>query len=170
MGKISFVLVLFVFFIILWVLPLTDAGAGMILSSPDFKNSEYIPDKFTCKGADVNPALDISNIPPDAKSLAIIVDDPDAPSGVWTHWIMYDIAVLNRIEENNAPGILGINDFGKKSYGGPCPPYGTHRYFFKVYALDRKLNLFGLIDKATLERNMMPYILDKAQIYGIVKK
>ena len=142
----------------------------MKLTSKEFEHNEYIPTKFTCQGKDINLALIIEDIPKETKSLALIVDDPDAPMGMWVHWVVYDIAVIPRIEEDSIPGKQGINDFGRKNYGGPCPPSGTHRYFFKIYALDKKLNLAEGINKQELETTMKNHILDKAELIGLYKK
>jgi Raf kinase inhibitor-like YbhB/YbcL family protein len=144
--------------------------ADMKITSPEFEHNTYIPKKFTCEGQDINPALVISDIPAQAKSLALIVDDPDAPMGTWVHWVVYDIPVGNRIGENTTPGKQGVNNSGIKKYHGPCPPSGTHRYFFKVYALDAALNLSEGISKGALEKAMQGHILDKAELIGLYKK
>lgn len=152
-------------------LALGQVGGGhMQITSPEFKHNGYIPAKFTCEGEDVNPALEISAIPRDAKSLALIMDDPDAPMGTWVHWVVFDIPVISRIEENSVPGRLGSNTPGELNYGGPCPPSGTHRYFFKIYALDTKLNLPEGINKASLEKAMQPHILDRAELIGLYRR
>ena len=142
----------------------------MKITSPDFKHNEFIPRKFTCQGEDINPALIIESIPKEAKSLAMIVDDPDAPMGTWVHWVVYDIGVVERIEENSIPGKQGSNNFGRKNYGGPCPPSGTHRYFFKIYALDQMLNLKEGLSKQELEKAMQGHILEKAELIGLYRK
>ena len=142
----------------------------MKLTSPEFQNNKLIPKKFTCQGDDVNPPLVIEDIPKDAKSLALIVDDPDATTGTWVHWIVFDIPVVSKIEENSIPGKQGTNDFGRKDYGGPCPPSGTHRYFFKIYALKEKLNLDEGSRKEDLEEIMQEHILAKAELIGLYKK
>lgn len=142
----------------------------MKLTSPEFENNKNIPKKFTCQGGDINPALVIENIPDDTKSLALIVDDPDAPMGMWVHWVVYNIDVISRIDENSIPGTQGHNDFGRLNYGGPCPPSGTHRYFFKIYALDAKLDLKEGISKKELESAIKPHIIDKAELIGLYKK
>ncbi len=142
----------------------------MKLKSPEFENNKFIPDKFTCEGKDTNPALIIENIPSGAKSLALIVDDPDAPKGTWIHWVVYDIPLVSQIKENSIPGKEGINDFGRKSYGGPCPPSGTHRYFFKLYALDAILNLNEGLTKLELEKAMEGHILEKAELVGLYNR
>lgn len=144
--------------------------AEMELTSKEFRHNQSIPAKFTCQGDDVNPELIIGGIPKEAKSLALIVDDPDAPMGMWVHWVVYDIPVISQIEEDNIPGTQGINDFGRKDYGGPCPPSGTHRYFFKIYALGKKLNLGEGVSKKELEKAMQGHILDKAELIGLYKK
>ena len=108
----------------------------MKLTSSAFSEGDMIPSKFTCQGEDINPSLIIEDVPAEAKSLALIVDDPDAPGGVWVHWLVKDIPVVSEIKENSVPGAQVSNDFGKEAYGGPCPPSGVHRYFFRLYALD----------------------------------
>jgi len=147
-----------------------EKGAGMKIFSPEFENNGFIPKKFTCQGADVNPALIIENIPKEAKSLALIVDDPDAPMVTWVHWVVFDIALINRIEENSIPGKQGLNDFSRKDYCGPCPPSGTHHYFFKIYALDKILNLSEGIASKELEKAMEGHILEQAELIGLYKK
>ena len=147
-----------------------EGGVNMNLSSPDFKDNGFIPNKFTCAGPDINPALLIENIPQGTKSLALIVDDPDASMGIWTHWVVYDIPVALRIEENSIPGKQGINDSGTLNYHGPCPPSGTHRYLFKIYALDKMTGLKEGASKKELENIMQGHILDKAQLTGLYKK
>ena len=142
----------------------------MKLTSPEFKHNELIPKKCTPVGDDINPALVIEDIPAGTKSLALIVDDPDAPRGTWVHWVVYDIPVVTRINEDSIPGTQGMNDFGKKDYGGPCPPSGTHRYFFKIYALDKELGLGGKVGKEALENAMKGHILDKAELIGTYKR
>ena len=97
---------------------------AMELKSPDFKNNEYIPKKFTCRGENINPALIIDEIPAETKSIALIFDDSDAPMGTWVHWVVFNIPVVSSIKENSVPGKQGINDFSRLNYGGPCPPSG----------------------------------------------
>lgn len=144
--------------------------ADMKITSPSFENNSNIPSKFTCEGNDASPELVIENIPAGAKSLALIVDDPDAPGKTWVHWVVYDIPVINKIGEGSIPGKQGINDFDRKDWGGPCPPSGTHRYYFKIYALDKMLGLDEGIDKRTLEEAMEGHILGKAELMGLYKK
>lgn len=139
----------------------------MKLSSKEFGPNQMIPQKFTCKGANINPELLIADLPPETKSLVLIVDDPDAPAGTWVHWVIYDIPPVASIKENSAPGTQGINDFRKNAYGGPCPPSGTHRYFFKAYALDVKLNLPEGQSKAQIEKAIEGHILQKDELVGL---
>lgn len=142
----------------------------MKITSPEFEHNAMIPSQFTCDGEDINPPLIIEDIPPETKSLALIVDDPDAPMGTWVHWVVYDIPVTNQIQEDSIPGKQGMNDFRKKDYGGPCPPSGTHRYFFKLYALDQELNLEEGLSKKDLEDAMEGHILAQAELIGLYKR
>ncbi len=142
----------------------------MKLTSPKFENGNKIPRKFTSEGDNINPTLIIEDIPAGTKSLALIVDDPDAPMGTWVHWVSFNIPVVSQIDEDSIPGKQGINDFGRNDYGGPCPPSGTHRYFFKLYALDNVLDLNEGINKEALEEAVGGHILDKAELIGLYKK
>ena len=146
---------------------------GLQIVSPAFRHNELIPKKYTCDGADINPPLLIENIPSGAKSLALIVDDPDAPVGTWVHWVVWNISPGTReIKEDSVPkgAQQGVNDFRKKDYGGPCPPSGTHRYFFKLYALDKVLNLGSNAKKGDLEGAMKGYILEKTELVGLYRR
>ena len=148
-----------------------EGGDIMELKSPEFKNNEFIPKKFTCHGENINPELTVEGIPEPARSLALIVDDPDAPRGTWIHWAMFNIPTdISKIEEDSAPGKQGINDSGRIGYDGPCPPSGTHRYIFKIYALDTEFNLKEGINKAALEKAMEGHILASAELTGLFKK
>lgn len=142
----------------------------MKLTSPEFANNGFIPAKFTCQGDNVNPALIIEGVPGNASTLALIADDPDAPARTWVHWVVYNIPVVSRIEENSVPGVQGVNDSAGRDYQGPCPPSGTHRYFFKIYALDAALRLKPGFDKKDLEKAMQGHILDQAELIGLYKK
>jgi len=145
----------------------------LTISSLAFGHNGNIPAKNTCDGQDVNPSLTIRNVPPGAKSLALIVDDPDAPAGTWVHWVLWNVAPdTSDIKEGSVPkgAIQGINDFRKHAYGGPCPPSGTHRYFFKLYALDSLLNLGPNSRKAELEKAMQGHIISQAEIIGLYKR
>lgn len=142
----------------------------MNLSSPEFSNNQLMPKKFTCEGEDINPQLFIEGVPQTAKSLALIMDDPDAPIGTWVHWVVFNIPVTGKIEENSVPGIQGMTNSGKAEYHGPCPPSGTHRYFFKIYALDKGLELPAKASKGQLKKAMQGHILDKAELVGLYKR
>jgi len=143
---------------------------GLTVTSPAFENNKLIPAKYTCDGDDVNPLLIIEGVPEETKSLVLIVDDPDAPMGTWDHWVVWNIPPTKRIEENSVPGVQGLNDFRKHSYGGPCPPSGTHRYFFKVYALDTKLDLNQNSKKKDIEKAMKDHILAKGELVGLYSR
>ncbi|MCA9403245.1 MAG: YbhB/YbcL family Raf kinase inhibitor-like protein [Candidatus Omnitrophica bacterium] len=142
----------------------------MKLTSPMFADKEQIPWKYTCQGEDINPPLKITGIPEGAKTLALIMDDPDAPNGTWDHWIVWNIKPTDIIEEDDYPGVFGTNSWGRTSYGGPCPPAGTHRYYFKLYALDRELELHPGASKRQLEEAMAGYTIAKAQLMGMYTK
>lgn len=166
---------LFIVFIVLALASIVKAGdvqggLNMKITSSEFNHNQFIPKKFTCEGQDISPALDIEGVPKEAKSLVLIMDDPDAPMGTWVHWVVYDIPIIKRVEENSVPGKQGMNNFGRKDYGGPCPPSGTHRYFFKIYALDTFLNLDEGMSKGELEKAMQGHILDKAELIGLYKR
>jgi hypothetical protein len=142
----------------------------LTVSSPAFENNKLIPSKYTCDGDNVNPPLTIEGVPDETKSLVLIVDDPDAPMGTWDHWIVWNIPPTNKIEENTVPGTEGVNDSRKHSYGGPSPPWGTHRYFFKVYALDTKLDLNPNSRKKDVEKAMQGHILAKGELVGLYRR
>lgn len=142
----------------------------MQITSPQFKKNEEMPDKYGCHGTNINPPLSFSDVPAGAKSLALIVDDPDAARGNWTHWVMFNIPPETReIAEGQAPmgATQGTNDFGNASYGEPCPPFGTHRYVFKIYALDAMLDLSAQTTKQDLEKAIAGHIFDRAEITGL---
>lgn len=142
------------------------------LTSPAFENNGRIPAKYTCDGDDVNPPLNIEGIPADAKSLVLIVDDPDAPMGTWDHWIAWNIQIVSKIDENSIPkgAVQGLNDFKKHDYGGPCPPSGTHRYMFKLYALDTVLDLDENSKKEDVEKAMKGHILAQTKLVGLYSR
>jgi len=147
-------------------------GELKIISSA-FPSDGSIPAKYTCDGADLSPPLEIGDVPAPAKSLALIVDDPDAPVGNWVHWVVWNIDPgIREVGEGKVParGIEGKNDWGRNSYGGPCPPSGTHRYFFKLFALDTTLNLGHATTKKDLERAMEGHILARGQLIGLYKR
>ncbi|MGZ8557480.1 MAG: YbhB/YbcL family Raf kinase inhibitor-like protein [Chitinophagaceae bacterium] len=139
------------------------------ISSTAFKAGDMIPEKYTCDGINVNPPLDIKNIPVQARCLALIVDDPDAPHETWVHWVVWNIPVTHHIKENEIHGIEGLNDFKQHHYGGPCPPSGTHRYFFKVYALDALLELPAGTNKLQLEKAISEHIIAFGDLVGLYK-
>lgn len=170
MKKAVFLLLLISFVALNTVAAQERKEGVMNLSSPEFKNNDFIPRKFTCQGDDVNPALFIENAPKDTKSLSLIVDDPDAPVGTWVHWVVYNIPLASCIEEDSIPGDQAMNDFRRKDYGGPCPPSGIHRYFFKIYALDTKLELKENAGRRELEEAMQGHILDVAELIGLYKR
>jgi len=140
------------------------------ISSPAFASKGFIPAKYTCEGENVNPALHVENIPQSAKSLTLIVEDPDAPGGTFDHWIVWNIRPFAMIIEDVVPGVEGKNSFGKTNYRGPCPPTGTHRYFFKVYALDKLLDVKAGAGKMEVEAAMQGHILAQGEIIGMYKK
>ncbi len=143
--------------------------AKISVTSPAFRAGEEIPRRFTCKGANVNPPLHFQNVPKETKSLVLIVDDPDAPGGLFTHWLAWNIdPALHAIGEKSAPAGAGegTNDFGNLGYGGPCPPSGTHRYFFRVLALDRKLELKRGARRAQLDQALAGHVLARGALMG----
>jgi len=148
----------------------SEGSTPLLLTSPAFQAHTIIPKKYSCQGEDINPPLVIEGIPKATKTLALIMDDPDAPMGTWVHWVVYNIAVTPKIEENSIPGEEADNSFNRKRYGGPCPPSGTHRYFFKIYALDSFLQLHPPADKKVLEKAMEGHILDRAELVGLYNK
>jgi Raf kinase inhibitor-like YbhB/YbcL family protein len=172
----------------LWVLALAVAEALAIpnaaqgprpmpfsISSESFKNGGEIPKKFTCDGADVSPELSWTAPPAGTQSLALIADDPDAPAGTWTHWVLFSLAPttthlaegVNKVDELPGGERQGRNDFRKIGYNGPCPPPGKpHRYFFKLYALNAALQLNAGSSKQELEKAMQGHIAEKVELMG----
>lgn len=134
--------------------------------SSAFEANRTIPRKYTCDGENLNPPLELEGIPEEAESLVLIIDDPDAPMKIFTHWIVWNIEPVAKIEEDSIPGVEGINDFRKIGYGGPCPSSGTHRYFFRVYALDRKLELKAGAGRKELESEMIGHIIAEGELIG----
>lgn len=142
----------------------------MQITSTNFQNNEPMPARFSRDGEDINPSLTFSELPEDARSLALIMEDPDAPEGTFTHWIIYDMTpgVLQIIEgEMPISGKQGLNDYGETGYGGPKPPSGTHRYFFKLFALDTMLEPNTAVDRTVLYQAMDGHVINQAQIIGI---
>lgn len=153
-------------------------GGTMELRSTAFAQGAMIPPTYTCDGEDISPPLEWTGLPEGTGSMALIADDPDAPAGTWVHWVYYDIpprtqALAENIEHTDNPsvgGTQGKNDFRKIGYGGPCPPSGTHRYFFKLYALDTELNLSPGRTKKELLGAMEGHILGQAELMGKYKR
>ncbi len=142
---------------------------NMNLKSNDFNEGEMIPAKFTCQGEDINPQLSWDDVPSDVKSFALIVDDPDAPVGTWVHWLVKDIpADVREISQNSVPGNQVNNDFGKPDYGGPCPPSGVHRYFFRLYALD--VESLDASDKEEFYKQAEEHAIEKVELMGTYTK
>ena len=148
------------------------------VTSSAFKDGEMIPSKYTCDGDDISPEISWAGIPAGAKSIAMISDDPDAPRGTWVHWVIYNIPPQSMGLPGNVPpdkmlgdgSLQGMNDSRQTGYGGPCPPGGVHRYFFKVYALDAKLSLGPNATKKDLEEAMKGHILADGQLMGRYKR
>lgn len=151
---------------------LTIQGETMEMSSPAFTQGDPIPKKYSCQGLDLSPELIIKGIPNKTKSLALILEDPDAPSGTFDHWIAWNISPeTDQIKEGVKLSHQGINGFGKKGYGGPCPPIGKkHRYYFRLYALDVELQLPEGSSKAKLLDSMKGHLLEKAELMGTYQK
>jgi Raf kinase inhibitor-like YbhB/YbcL family protein len=148
------------------------------VTSTAFKDGEIIPKQYTCDGNDISPPLTWSGAPQETKSIALICDDPDAPMGTWVHWVLFNLPPASnalpaevssaRVLDNGAKH--GKNDFRRFGYGGPCPPGGTHRYYFKVYALDSVLDLDPGITKADLVKAMQGHIIAEGQLMGRYKR
>lgn len=149
-----------------------NGGVPMQIESTQFKPKEAIPSRYTCEGEDLSPPLNFKNVPSKAKTLALIVDDPDAPMGTFDHWIVWNIPADKKgLAEGESLGVEGANHFGELHYRGPCPPRGLpHRYFFKLYALDAELDLQEGSTKETLEKAMQGHILEKSELIGTYKR
>lgn len=147
---------------------------NMKITIDSFKNGENIPQKYSCDGSNINPEIKITEIPQKTQSLVLIMDDPDAPMGLFTHWVVFNIPASSSItiNENSVPqnSILGLNSANKTSYIGPCPPNGTHRYYFKIFALDTLLNFEEGIKREELEKVMASHIVDQAQYFGLYQR
>ena len=160
--------------VVLTVLLIGAGGVRMELKSQAFQPGAMIPAKYTCDGEDVSTPLNWSDPPSGTQSFALVSDDPDAPVGIWVHWVVWNIPSSARALEENLPKTAslpngakqGTTDFRQVGYGGPCPPSGTHRYFFKVYALDTTLNLPASTTKKELEKVMQSHILAQAELMG----
>jgi Raf kinase inhibitor-like YbhB/YbcL family protein len=143
-------------------------GDRMTITSPAFQQGGNIPSRFTCDGGNTSPPLQITGVPSEAKTLVIIADDPDAPVGLFTHWLVWNIPSQTSViaEGSAAKGVHGTNDFGKAGYGGPCPPSGTHRYYFRVFALDRELALAPGAKRRQLEAAMKGHVIAQGELMG----
>jgi Raf kinase inhibitor-like YbhB/YbcL family protein len=148
------------------------------ITSSAFEEGGLIPAKYTCDGADISPPLQWDAVPEGTKSIALISDDPDAPVGTWVHWVLFNLPAETRELAENTPADRtlpngagqGTSDFGRIGYGGPCPPSGTHRYFFKIYALDVELDLAAGARKAALLKAMEGHIIGQGQLIGKYKR
>lgn len=155
-----------------------DKKMDIKITSSAFKDGGLIPTKYTCDGADISPPLQWDAVPEGTKSIALICDDPDAPMGTWVHWVLYNLPpdVVELAEDVPADETLpngamqGTSDFGRIGYGGPCPPSGTHRYFFKIYLLDTTLDLSPGARKRDLLKAMEGHILAQGQLIGKYKR
>lgn len=145
----------------------------MTISSPAFRENTRIPSKYTCDGENISPPLSIGSVPEGTKSLVLINDDPDAPVGLWVHWLLWNVDPgTTEIAQNSVPtgASEGTTSWGRTGYGGPCPPSGEHRYFFKLYALDTRLELPPSTDKKRLEAAMEGHVLDSAELIGLYSR
>jgi Raf kinase inhibitor-like YbhB/YbcL family protein len=145
----------------------------MTITSTAFQEEEDIPAEYTCEGDNINPPLTFSGVPPETQSLILIMDDPDAPTGLFTHWIIFNMSPATmQILQNNKPetGIEGTNDVPKIGYFGPCPPSGKHHYFFKLYALKSMLNLKEGAGRQEVDSAIEDQIIDMAQLVGLYQK
>ncbi|KHO52870.1 MAG: PEBP family protein [archaeon GW2011_AR11] len=147
-------------------------GGNMKLSSPDFLHERMMPPALTCDGADISPELRIADVPKDAESLALIMDDPDAPVGTWDHWVVFNIPPATAVvQKGKEPaGIGGRNSWGRTGYGGPCPPSGMHRYYFRMYALSDMLPLKEGAAKKEVLKAMEGRILAQAELMGTYRR
>ena len=153
-------------------------GIAVEIKSSSFNQGDMIPARYTCDGQNISPSLQWNGAPENTKSFALIADDPDAPAGTWVHWVMYDIpATVNSLPENvpKSEEVSGLGKNGKNTsrhfgYDGPCPPGGTHRYYFKLYALDAMLNLKPGTTKEELLKAMKGHVLAEAQVMGRYKR
>ena len=142
----------------------------MHLSSHAFQNNNSIPKKYTCQGEGINPPLSIMDIPSKAKTLVLLLEDPDTPGGYFLHWAVFDIPVINEIVENSTPGKLAFNDGGQIEYTPPCPPTGTHRYIFTVFAVDIFINKPDGIAVKEIKKTIEGHVLASDKLVGLYKK
>lgn len=139
----------------------------IMITSSAFEDGDKIPAKYTCDGENVNPPFEFENLPEATKSLVLIITDPDAPSGNFVHWAVWNIIPESGIEENSVPGVVGRNSYGKASYTGPCPPSGTHEFVFRVFALDTELELEGGSKIDELEQSMQGHVLAEGKLTAL---
>src|SRR3954467_11471019 len=142
----------------------TTTKNSLIVNSVAFSAGGHIPAKYSCEGEDINPPLEITGFPEGTETLAIIVEDPDAPRGTFDHWLVWNIPPNEPIDENSARGISGRNGFGKTGYGGPCPPSGSHRYFFRVFALDQQLTLSAGAGRKEVNAAMKEHVVAQGEL------
>ncbi len=143
---------------------------ALSIYSSAFENGSFIPEIYTCDGDNINPPLEVLGISGDAVSLLLIMDDPDAPIGTFTHWVVWNIDPEMQITENSIPGIEGANGVNKVSYTGPCPPSGTHRYFFKMYALDTDLDIESGSERGLVEDAMEGHVIAYGELIGVYSR
>ena len=155
-----------------------DQKGEIKVTSVAFKQGEPIPRQYTCAGVNVSPPLEWTGVPKAAKTIAIVADDPDVPGGTWVHWVLYNVPADNIGFVENVPvsetlkagGFQGKNDFGKIGYGGPCPPSGAHRYFFKIFALDTTLKLSAGASRKDIDAAVTKHILAAGQLMGTYQR
>lgn len=176
-GKILLVILVIVFWALSAILSHKNSQEikkeGKMKLTTVFDNNQNIPSKYTCDGEDLAPILTISEVPKEAKSLVLIVDDPDAPMGTWVHWVLYNLPPnTTTIEDKKLPeGVKqGMTDFKRIGWGGPCPPYGVHRYFFKLYAIDKETNFQNGMTKAQVLKSIEGSIIEKYELIGLYSR
>lgn len=161
-------------FILLSCLSVGSFASSLSLESPAFNVNTPIPRQYTCDGADISPPLFWQYPPANTQSFVLIVDDPDAPSGDWVHWLVFNIPantwLLPEAAENPTGAVTGQNSWGQATYRGPCPPSGTHHYFFRLYALDTVLHLGSAADKSDVLKAMQDHVLETSELVGIYSK
>lgn len=153
----------------------STGGDAMLTLTSVFQEGQSIPKQFSCQGQNISPSLSWQGAPPETRSFVLIMDDPDAPNGTWTHWVLFNIpAGVSSLSENiqNLPAgtLQGLNSWGKTGYGGPCPPRGQHRYIFKLFALDTVLNLQSGADQNSIETAMKNHVIGQATLMGKYQK
>lgn len=166
MKKYFTILLCVLVFFIIWRMAMS-----LTLSSSAFKDGEKIPKQYSCNGSNISPPLEWKNIPPEAKSFVLIMDDPDAPAGTWVHWILVNIppGVKSLSENLTIPpegAAFARNSWNRNDYSGPCPPSGTHRYYFTLYALDQLLPFNKRMNKAEIEKIIKGHVIESAELMG----